>query len=287
MPTNIIMPALELAQETGKVLRWLKSPGEAVQKGEPIVEIETDKVTVEIEAPASGVLRDVTARQGDVVPVGQTIAMIVAAGEVGGGAAGARSAGRPAASATVTGAVPSPPAAVGVSAGAVKASPLARKLAEQHGVDLTRVRTASGRIEKADVLAYVASQTAAPAGNGVAARLAAASPKARRLAAERGVDISMVPGSGPGGAVLVADVPTAARRRARARPPRPPRLGPGRRRPRGGPSRRGERAPRPRRRHGLAHHGRAHDDELDYRAAFLSRSRGQREPPGLLAGQGA
>src|SRR5437899_6361254 len=195
MPTNIIMPALELAQETGKVLRWLKSPGEAVQKGEPIVEIETDKVTVEIEAPASGVLRDVTARQGDVVPVGQTIAMIVAAGEVGGGAAGAPSAVRPAASA----------------AGAVKASPLARKLAEQHGVDLTRVRTASGRIEKADVLAYVASQTAAPAGNGVAARLAAASPKARRLAAERGVDISMVAGSGPGGAVLVADVPTAAR----------------------------------------------------------------------------
>jgi len=197
MPTNIIMPALELAQETGKVLRWLKSPGEAVQKGEPIVEIETDKVTVEIEAPASGVLRDVTARQGDVVPVGQTIAMIVAAGEVVGGAAGSPSAVRP--------------AAVGVSAGAVKASPLARKLAEQHGVDLTRVRTASGRIEKADVLAYVASQTAAPAGNGVAARLAAASPKARRLAAERGVDISMVPGSGPGGAVLVADVPTAAR----------------------------------------------------------------------------
>jgi len=197
MPASVIMPALELAQETGKVLRWLKSPGEAVQKGEPIVEIETDKVTVEIEAPASGVLRDVTARQGDVVPVGQTIALIVAAGEVGGGAAGAPSAVRP--------------AAVGVSAGAVKASPLARKLAEQHGVDLTRVRTASGRIEKADVLAYVASQTAAPAGNGVAARLAAASPKARRLAAERGVDISMVPGSGPGGAVLVADVPTAAR----------------------------------------------------------------------------
>ena len=83
MATNIIMPALELAQESGKVLRWLKSPGETVQKGEPIVEIETDKVTVEIEAPASGVLRDVTAQQGDVVPVGRTIATIVAANEVG------------------------------------------------------------------------------------------------------------------------------------------------------------------------------------------------------------
>ena len=81
MPTNVIMPALEMAQETGKVVHWLKRPGEAVRKGEPIVEIETDKVTVEIGAPASGVLRDVTANEGDVVPVGRTIALIVAAGE--------------------------------------------------------------------------------------------------------------------------------------------------------------------------------------------------------------
>src|SRR5205809_4409452 len=206
MPTNVIMPALEMAQETGKVLRWIKSPGDRVVKGESIVEIETDKVTVEIEAPASGILRDVSAQAGDVVPVGKTIALIFAAGEAG--AASSRPAAAPAAAAS---AVVTASAETSTSAGAVKASPLARKLAEQHGVDLTRVRTASGRIEKADVLAYVASQTAAPAGNGVAARLAAASPKARRLAAERGVDISMVPGSGPGGAVLVADVPTAAR----------------------------------------------------------------------------
>ena len=76
MPTNVIMPALELAQETGKVLRWMKAPGDTVRKGEPIVEIETDKVTVEIEAPASGILSHVTAQEGDVVPVGQTIALI-------------------------------------------------------------------------------------------------------------------------------------------------------------------------------------------------------------------
>ena len=92
MPTNIIMPALELAQETGKIIHWLKRPGDPVQKGEPVVEIETDKVTVELEAPASGVLRDVTAREGDVVPVGRTIAVVFAAGETGGGAPGARSA---------------------------------------------------------------------------------------------------------------------------------------------------------------------------------------------------
>jgi pyruvate/2-oxoglutarate dehydrogenase complex dihydrolipoamide acyltransferase (E2) component len=81
MPTNVIMPALEMAQETGKVVRWLKAPGDAVRKGEPLLEIETDKVTVEIEAPSAGVLREVTAQEGDVVPVGQTIALIFAAEE--------------------------------------------------------------------------------------------------------------------------------------------------------------------------------------------------------------
>ena len=144
MPTNVIMPALELAQETGKVLHWLKAPGDLVRKGESIVEIETDKVTVEIEAPASGILSDVTARAGDVVPVGQAIALIVAPGEA--------------------------------------ASPLARKVTEQEH----------------------STAAAVPA-----ARLAAASPKARRLAAERGRDVSALRGSGPGGAVLAADVATA------------------------------------------------------------------------------
>jgi pyruvate dehydrogenase E2 component (dihydrolipoamide acetyltransferase) len=89
---------------------------------------------------------------------------------------------------------------------AVKASPLARKIAEQHGVDIAQIRTSSGRVEKADVLAYVESRSAS-SGNG--ARLTAASPKARRLAAERGVDVTTLSGSGPGGAVLVSDVESA------------------------------------------------------------------------------
>ena len=180
MPATVIMPALELAQETGKVLRWLKAAGDTVVKGEPIVEIETDKVTVEVEAPASGVLREVSAREGDVVAVGKTIALIFAAGE----------------------AAP--------EATTVKASPLARKVAEEHGVDLARVKTATGRIEKADVLAHV-ERAKGVAADGVAARLVAASPKARRLAAERGVDLGTIKGSGPSGAVVVADVPAEAR----------------------------------------------------------------------------
>jgi pyruvate dehydrogenase E2 component (dihydrolipoamide acetyltransferase) len=224
MPTNVIMPALELAQETGKVVHWLKRPGDTVRKGDPIVEIETDKVTVEIEAPASGVLREVTAQEGDVVPVGRTIAVVVGADETGVAAAAATV--MPAGSAAATGALPAPPGAAGASravgvaaqgagvaavssASSVRASPLARRIAEQHGVDLAHIRTPSGRIEKADVLAYVESQKLPAAGNGRDARLAAASPKARRLAAERGLDIGAVRGTGPGGAVLAVDLPAA------------------------------------------------------------------------------
>ena len=65
------MPALGMAQETGKVLRWLKAEGDRVVKGEPLLEIETDKVTVELEAPADGTLAGVSAAEGDEVPVGQ------------------------------------------------------------------------------------------------------------------------------------------------------------------------------------------------------------------------
>jgi pyruvate dehydrogenase E2 component (dihydrolipoamide acetyltransferase) len=218
MPTNVIMPALEMAQETGKVVRWLKSPGDTVRKGEPILEIETDKVTVEIEAPASGVLDNVTAQEGDVVPVGQTIAVIAAPNEArvpqpAPAARGVVAAATPAASRSDS--------ATGVAAAStVKASPLARKIAEQHGVDISKIKTASGRVERADVLAYVEGLKApAAAGNGTA-RLAAASPKARRLAAERGVDVTALRGSGPDGAVLTEDVLAARAAPAVAPAPR-------------------------------------------------------------------
>ena len=89
MPARVIMPALELAQDSGKVLQWLRSPGDTVRKGDPLLEIETDKATVEIEAPAAGVLGEVTARAGDVIPVGQTIALIFGADEVPGPSAAA------------------------------------------------------------------------------------------------------------------------------------------------------------------------------------------------------
>src|SRR5213592_4757388 len=81
MAISVVMPALEMAQETGKIVSWLKKEGDAIRKGELLLEVETDKAVVEIEATADGVLAGVKSHEGDVVPVGQTIAWIVAPGE--------------------------------------------------------------------------------------------------------------------------------------------------------------------------------------------------------------
>src|SRR5229473_1034528 len=82
MATDVILPALGMSQDTGKIVQWLKAEGERVVKGEPLVEIETDKATVEIEAPANGVLARVSAAAGEDIPVGRAIAAILAPEEV-------------------------------------------------------------------------------------------------------------------------------------------------------------------------------------------------------------
>src|ERR1700691_2317408 len=81
MAHSIVMPALEMAQETGKLLAWRKKEGDAIAKGEPLLDVETDKAVVEIESPAEGILAGIKAHAGDVIPVGQTIAWIVNPGE--------------------------------------------------------------------------------------------------------------------------------------------------------------------------------------------------------------
>src|ERR1700693_1983803 len=81
MAHSIVMPALEMAQETGKLLSWRKKEGDAVAKGEPLMDIETDKAVVEIESPADGILAGVKASEGELILVCQTIAWMVAPGE--------------------------------------------------------------------------------------------------------------------------------------------------------------------------------------------------------------
>lgn len=158
MPTEVIMPALELAQETGRVLRWLKAEGDAVVKGEPLMEIETDKVTVDVEAPADGVLAGISAAEGDEVPVGATVAFLLAAGE----------------------AVPDAPS--GPSGPPSSPAPTATEPPPHSG---------------------------AGAGGHHPGRPTHASPKARRIAAEHGIDLDAVSGSGPGGAIVASDLDTA------------------------------------------------------------------------------
>ena len=155
MALNVVMPALEMAQETGKILAWLKKEGEPVAKGEPLLEIETDKAVVEIEAPGDGILAGVRAGVGAVVPVGETIAWLVQPGETPPAEAAKNQSGRSA---------------------------------------VSRYECASGR----------------GAGCRPVARGAKISPKARRLAGEKGVDPGRVRGSGPGGEVLAADILAAA-----------------------------------------------------------------------------
>jgi pyruvate dehydrogenase E2 component (dihydrolipoamide acetyltransferase) len=81
MAFSVVMPALEMAQETGKLLAWRKKEGDTVSKGEPLLDIETDKAVVEVEAPANGVLAGIRASEGEEIPVGQTIAWIIGPGE--------------------------------------------------------------------------------------------------------------------------------------------------------------------------------------------------------------
>jgi pyruvate dehydrogenase E2 component (dihydrolipoamide acetyltransferase) len=140
MAISVVMPALEMAQETGKLLAWRKKEGERVSKGEPLLEIETDKAVVEIEAPGDGILAGVSADVGAVIPVGETIAWLVAPGE--------EPPAKPRSRTPTARASSAPERAAGVAtqslepptASAPQISPKARRLAKELGVDIGRVR---------------------------------------------------------------------------------------------------------------------------------------------------
>ncbi|HEX4537949.1 MAG TPA: dihydrolipoamide acetyltransferase family protein [Candidatus Acidoferrum sp.] len=145
MAISVVMPALEMAQETGKLLAWRKKEGEAVKKGEPLLEIETDKAVVEIEAPGDGFLAGITAHEGAVIPVGETIAWLVKAGEK---APALKAVAAP--SARATSVAPAAERAAAAARGAATAaaptqtptqiSPKARRLAKELGVEISGLR---------------------------------------------------------------------------------------------------------------------------------------------------
>jgi pyruvate dehydrogenase E2 component (dihydrolipoamide acetyltransferase) len=186
MAISVVMPALELTQETGKLVSWRKKEGEAVVKGETLLEVETDKAVVEVEALANGFLAGVKAKEGDVISVGRTIAWIVEKGE------SAPEETSPVISAASSGAKMARPDAVkhgasGSESGArAKMSPKARRLATELGVNLASVRGSGpgGEILASDIDAAAksaASPTTSSADREILEKLTAVG----RLMAER------------------------------------------------------------------------------------------------------
>jgi pyruvate dehydrogenase E2 component (dihydrolipoamide acetyltransferase) len=198
MAIPVIMPKLEMSQETSTVVEWLKQEGETVVKGEPLLTIETDKVTIDIESPGSGILVGVRVGPQEVVPVTDIIAYILQPGEELPQEAGPGAVSPPSESAIVP--------TTSATTEAEAATPVAQRLAAAHSVDLSAVvgTGAGGRVTKADVeLVLSAPQPRpeqAPPGK------VRATPAARRFARERGIDLATVAGSGPQGRIQAADV---------------------------------------------------------------------------------
>ncbi len=159
MAFSVVMPALEMAQETGKLIAWRKQEGDRVTKGEPLLEIETDKAVMEVEAPADGILAGITGQVGTDIQVGRTIAWIVAPGEKppaeNESAASAHTARAGSQSKTAA----PVPAAAGVPepspTQSARISPKARRLAKELGVDISALRGTGpgGEILASDVQA--------------------------------------------------------------------------------------------------------------------------------------
>ena len=221
MATSIVMPQLGYDMREGTVVRWIKQEGEEVVANEVIAEIETDKAVVEFKPTTGGVLRRIVAGEGVAVPVGELIAVIGDADEalpddLGGPAAATPTAAPSAEPEPAPG--PAPAAASVGSSGEVRASPIARRLARERGIDLATVAGTGpgGRIVEADVIAAAdAARAAAETGRVLA------SPIARRLARERGIDLATVAGTGPGGRIVEADVNAAAAQAAAPFAPEP------------------------------------------------------------------
>jgi len=161
---EVVMPALEMAQDTGLLIRWLKNEGEQVNQGEPLMEIETDKAIMEIEAPATGILSEVTAKPGEEIPVGQVIALLVPSNKTS----------------------------------------KKRQVSTQknHSLSKESLQKDSGTLPIESPAQCDEDSVKSPPRN---PRKILASPKARRLAREYGVDLSNISGSGPGGAILATD----------------------------------------------------------------------------------
>ncbi len=187
---EIIMPKMGDAMTEGKVVRWYKQPGDVVKKGEPVLEIETDKVNLDLEAEADGPLGEHKAKEGEMVPVGGVLATI------GGDGAGAGAAGAPKTPANSA----EPPAA---EAGEQQRRATDRKdsIKRTTGEYAEAIEMKGPRIDRA-----AAQPNVAPVAQPAEGERRRSSPLARRMARDMGVNIEQVQGSGPGGRVVANDI---------------------------------------------------------------------------------
>lgn len=204
MAVELIMPQLGLTMIQGTVTRWIKKEGDPVAKGEPVVEILSDKASFDVEAPADGILLKVVVNEGEVVPIATVIAYIGQAGESVGAAAPAVTSPRPGREAQSSTGGGAQKGTAALEEDRLLISPRARQAARQEGLtgeDLRRIEGSgpgARRTEK-DVLNYVK-----------------ATPLARRVAEAHGVDLAGVQGSDVGGKVTRQDVLRQAGEAAKA-----------------------------------------------------------------------
>jgi len=190
MPTDIVMPQMGESIVEGTITKWLKKPGDKVQRDEPLFEISTDKVDAEIPAPATGILREIKVTEGNTVQVNTVVGTISSDGESTAAPAKPAAPAAPApplaAQAPAKPAAPAPPApqpaAEREDEDVARSSPLVRKIARDNNIDLAQVTGTGlgGRITKQDITAFLEKQQGAPAAPAVpgapAARTAAPAP---------------------------------------------------------------------------------------------------------------
>ena len=197
MPTQVIMPKVDMDQEKATIIAWEKNEGDQVKQDETLLTVETEKVAIEVNSPAGGMLAGIRFKPGDVVPVATVIAHILQPGEA-----------LPGSPAPVPQAEAQKPAVGTASAQPpaheAQASPLAQKVARELGVDLQQVPSAKGRITREDVEAYAASIENTP--DHPETEKIPATPAARRISRETGIALEGLKGSGPQGRIQAADV---------------------------------------------------------------------------------
>ena len=200
MATEITLPRLGQGMESGVIVRWLKEEGDAVTKGEPLYDLDTEKVTQEVESEAAGVLLKIVQLEGAEVPVGELIALVGDAGEV-----------------VPADAAPAAPAAAAVGSAAVEPAQVAQT---DGAVATAATPEPAPPVSASDVAAAPpATSAAAAAAVPLAGGRIKASPLARRIAKERGTDLATLQGTGPDGRIVAEDVERAAAGEAPAATP--------------------------------------------------------------------